>query len=325
MRPLYFYLFFVLTFFFSSQVVFAVSASVPDDCRITSTLRVGFKGVEVQCLQRKIGVAADGSFGPLTKAAVSVFQSNNRLVADGIVGAITRGVLNSVKTNATYPAGCLSAVGYSPTTGVKCDGTANDVVNKASNPVPTSNPFANNTNLDQFIKTVVEVNRKNGKSEKELSVIADTLRKEVSNSNIDYSKKFKELLINESKLSLDLNEHPFLGFFDKAVSKALSFLGITPPVAQAATGIPFGGALIFPFFCAANSSWMITISPLPPTYVTLLSYYPGTQGFASYNIPFTNYLLGAYVVPGVCAIPGDPVIIIPTEGTITPMVGSSPL
>jgi len=59
--------------------------------------------------------------------------------------------------------------------------------------------------------------------------------------------------------------------------------------------------------------------------LTLLSYYPGTQGFASYNIPFTRFLLGSYTPSGVCVLPTTPPTFIFTQGTITPMVGSSPI
>ena len=70
---------------------------------------------------------------------------------------------------------------------------------------------------------------------------------------------------------------------------------------------------------------MITVQPLPPSFVALLSYTEGTQGFASYNIPFTGWLLGTYITPGICVIPAGPYpVTITTEGTITPMTGSSP-
>lgn len=341
-------LFYLVTLFlliFSSQTAVAVSTtSAFADCAITTMLRVGSKGAEVQCLQGKVGVIADGSFGPLTKIAVKAFQSSKGLVADGIVGRLTRAALNgAMASSANYPAGCASTMGYSVTTGAKCDGSLNLVppnppidnsgsVAHSVKPEPisgknnTSITNPNLANLDQFIATVVKVGRKNGKSEQELQIIAGSLKQTVINSDIEYNKKFRELLISESKLSANFETHSFLFVFDKIISKTFSFLGITPSIAHAVAGIPFGGALIFPFFCAENASWMITISPLPPTFVELLTYYPGTQGFASYNIPFTSWLLGTYVIPGICVIPAGPVpIIIPTEGTITPMVGSSPL
>jgi hypothetical protein len=296
-------LFILFVLIFSSQVVFAVSTSpVLTSCNITTTLRVVSKGAEVECLQKKIGVVADGRFGPLTKAAVMAFQSSKGLVADGIVGILTRAALNGVVTNNIVK--------------------NSENVDKIQPPTPKIN--SNLANLDKFIAKVVEINRKNGSSEKDLQLMADTLRETIINSDIDYKKEFEELLTNESKLSI-FSKKPSLSIFDKALSKTLSFLGITPSMAQASAGIPFGGALLYAFFCPYNASWMITIEPLPPTFVALLTYYPGTQGFASYNIPFTSWLLGSYVTSGICMIPGKPVVVIPTEGTITPMVGSSPI
>lgn len=45
--------------------------------------------VSVQKIQKRIGVKADGVFGPKTKAAVISFQKSHHLTADGIVGPIT--------------------------------------------------------------------------------------------------------------------------------------------------------------------------------------------------------------------------------------------
>lgn len=50
------------------------------------TLRRGAKGDLVKIIQAKVGVAADGDFGPGTEAAVRAFQSQHGLVPDGIVG-----------------------------------------------------------------------------------------------------------------------------------------------------------------------------------------------------------------------------------------------
>lgn len=53
------------------------------------TLKVGSKGASVKTLQKKLGITADGDFGPKTKAAVIAFQKKHGLVADGIVGVDT--------------------------------------------------------------------------------------------------------------------------------------------------------------------------------------------------------------------------------------------
>ncbi|KKR24033.1 MAG: Cell wall lytic activity [Candidatus Daviesbacteria bacterium GW2011_GWB1_39_5] len=89
------------------------------DCSITSTLRAGSVGVEVQCLQSIVGATADGKFGPLTQAAVMAWQSGHGLVADGVVGALTRAALMGAPSG-SFPAGCTSASGYSVTTGLAC-------------------------------------------------------------------------------------------------------------------------------------------------------------------------------------------------------------
>lgn len=53
------------------------------------TLRRGARGAAVKELQGKLGINADGSFGPATEAAVRQFQRGKGLVPDGIVGPRT--------------------------------------------------------------------------------------------------------------------------------------------------------------------------------------------------------------------------------------------
>jgi putative chitinase len=53
------------------------------------TLRRGSKGEEVKRMQAKLGLSADGDFGPGTEAALKKWQSANGLTADGVAGPKT--------------------------------------------------------------------------------------------------------------------------------------------------------------------------------------------------------------------------------------------
>jgi len=49
-------------------------------------LKNGSKGDDVKKLQEKLGLTADGAFGPGTEAKVKAWQAANGLTADGVVG-----------------------------------------------------------------------------------------------------------------------------------------------------------------------------------------------------------------------------------------------
>ncbi len=54
-----------------------------------SILRKGLKGAPVKRLQERLGITADGDFGPGTERAVREFQEANGLAVDGIAGPDT--------------------------------------------------------------------------------------------------------------------------------------------------------------------------------------------------------------------------------------------
>jgi hypothetical protein len=93
-----------------SSAAFGTAPALADDPSVGSpgaaaaaaevTLREGDRGRAVRKLQRKLGVSADGVFGPQTQRAVKRFQRRNGLTADGIVGPMTRGKLGLARFSA---------------------------------------------------------------------------------------------------------------------------------------------------------------------------------------------------------------------------------
>jgi cell wall-associated NlpC family hydrolase len=69
------------------------AAQATSTATTSSMLKVGSRGASVAAVQRALGIAADGVFGPATKAAVLRFQRAHGLAADGVVGSITSGAL----------------------------------------------------------------------------------------------------------------------------------------------------------------------------------------------------------------------------------------
>jgi putative chitinase len=70
-----------------------IPTRAPISAATTATLRRGSAGDAVKQMQRKLGIPADGDFGPGTEAAVKKWQAANGLVADGIVGPKTLAAL----------------------------------------------------------------------------------------------------------------------------------------------------------------------------------------------------------------------------------------
>lgn len=77
-------------------MVATTAAAAPATTSVTTakatfsgTVSYGSRGSMVKQVQRKVGVTADGVFGPATRSAVKRYQQRNNLVADGIVGSRT--------------------------------------------------------------------------------------------------------------------------------------------------------------------------------------------------------------------------------------------
>lgn len=74
------------------------------------------KGEQVKCLQQKLNITADGKFGKNTKSSVITFQTSNKLKGDGIVGKLTREILN--KKEVKLP--CTQGELFNTITGASC-------------------------------------------------------------------------------------------------------------------------------------------------------------------------------------------------------------
>ena len=71
-------------------------------------LKNGSKGNEVKALQEKLGLAADGNFGPGTEAKLKAWQTANGLTVDGVAGPATLAKLGIVESAA--PAAAPTAI-----------------------------------------------------------------------------------------------------------------------------------------------------------------------------------------------------------------------
>ena len=71
-------------------------------------------GDSVRALQQKLGITADGVYGPRTRAAVKRFQRAHGLAVDGITGPQTLAALGLGRTEATREASADSSAAPSP-------------------------------------------------------------------------------------------------------------------------------------------------------------------------------------------------------------------
>src|SRR5687768_2202805 len=72
------------------------------------------RGAAVRRLQRALGIAADGVFGPATQAAVKRFQRRRGLAPDGVVGPATWAALGHAGVSVVLKRGRLRRAGGGP-------------------------------------------------------------------------------------------------------------------------------------------------------------------------------------------------------------------
>lgn len=105
---------------------------------LTQNLQIVSRGSDVSILQKFLKAEGyffgivDGRYGRITARAVGDFQEDVGLPRTEIVDAVTRAKINATIAGGlkefdttNLPVGCTSTLGYSPTTGVKCDTVTN--------------------------------------------------------------------------------------------------------------------------------------------------------------------------------------------------------
>lgn len=306
-----------------------------------TNLSLGSKGTQVMALQKILnqdpdtriastGIGSPGNetnyFGALTKAAVVRFQekyANEILVpaeltqGNGYVGSYTRTKLTALSASDTTRTNLsvVPSVTVPPVTTPAPTITPSPAI--SASPNVSQNP--NLKNVDTFFAALDKVAAKQNIPAATLVTLKEQALKSLATTT-DLRAAFLKQVQDTSHQSAADNSFGgrILATIEQAFSKVFM-----PEHARAATGAPFGGALLFALPCNGGI-WNITIEPLPPTFPVLLAYASGSQAFLSYNIPFTTFLLGEYApVPmAYCWIGIYPY---PSEGIIRPMIGSSSL
>lgn len=308
-----------------------VSAQSGVQHTFTTNLSLGSKGMQILLLQQflnrdpdtRIASTGPGSpgqetsyFGMLTKAAVVRFQQKyaqevlapvGLFQGNGYVGVYTRAKLNALSALTASTAPSISAI---PTTS-----TGSSQATALQNP--------NLKNLDGFLAALESVAIKQGSSASGIATMKEQVMKVVATTT-DLQAVFEKMVQSQSNQTI--RDDSFLGRTLATMEKALETVFLPERANAAVPVVPFGGALLSAFPCKCSGTWIIYISPLPPSYATVLTYVLGSQAFLSYNIPYTSWLLGSYAPgAGVCLVPATPCYPLPSWGKITPMVGSSPL
>jgi hypothetical protein len=164
-------------FMFVVALGVALVASSANAYTHSVTLKMGMRSAQVMELQKALNVTPQtGYFGSITSAAVKAFQAANGLTADGVVGAMTGAKLaGGSSTGGSFPAGCTSTMGYSSTTGMKCDSTTGGT---------TSGPLSGTVGDITYTLTSGINNEEVGEGQEDVTVFGVELDTDDSDSDV---------------------------------------------------------------------------------------------------------------------------------------------
>lgn len=318
------------------------------------TLKVGMRGEDVRALQvflntdseTRIAETGAGSFGnetdyfgPATKRAVIKFQEkySSEILAPlglmqgtGFFGEKTRSkALAITKTESTSSVNTekirvsASSTISSLQTATTFDATElNDPIPWTPDMVVPNGVNPNSINLEYALSEIEKVGRKQGMDDARLSVIEKIIREKTATTT-DLTKEFFTTANIKYAGVQSYNKLKVDGF----LGRIFTILGVVK-IAEAITGSPWGGKVVTAWPCTCPPDvWLLTITPLPPTYATVLAYIGGTQLFATYiPTPHTGQSFLGFYEPAiqVCGeYVGATCTVVPSEGFISPEVGSS--
>lgn len=313
------------TFVFGSESVFS------------RNLHAGMSGDDVRTLQIMLnkdattlvadtGPGSPGNetsyFGAATLRAVVKFQ-------------------NKYKNEVLSPVGLLSGTGIfgfqtrAQAEKILATLSARSNVRPAATTTITTSQNPNLENIEPYISAIKQEGLKQGLSPVTLSYIEQKIRTEAATTTRNFQKEFYDGQKSgyEKKISINISQSPIEAFF----KKVLTAIGGTlfAQKVYASLGIPFGGYLTYvnPVICdcppgIVTQLFVALPGAAPEISNLLLNYINGSEAFAWHNIPMPGIaVLGAYIpaVPSCWTYVGLACVLIPSEGQITPEVGSSAL
>ena len=125
-------------------------------------LKKGSAGEDVKKLQTRLGISADGSFGPGTEAKVKEWQSLNGLTADGVVGDTTWGKLFAGTETKTPEAPKTTPVPTVPTSNFKLDKLKGHVPDSVIAQIPETAAKFNITNTLRLAHFLAQCGHESG-------------------------------------------------------------------------------------------------------------------------------------------------------------------